>query len=306
MADFAGRHIGPQPKDLAHMLEAVGVASIDELVAQTVPASIQNETQLDVAPAMSESDYLRHAYALGQKNKLFATYIGQGYHPAALPAVIQRNILENPGWYTAYTPYQAEIAQGRLEALLNYQTMVIDLTGMEIANASLLDEATAAAEAMSLLMAARSREQQKRDAHKFFVDRNVFAQTLALLQTRAVPMDIELVVGDAESFQPSSDFFGAIIQYPNAVGQIEDLRGFVAACQAQEVRVAVAADLLSLTLLAEPGSWGADVVLGSTQRFGIPMGFGGPHAAFFASKEEYKRFMPGRIIGRTIDTDGGP
>ncbi len=306
MADFAGRHIGPQSKDLAHMLEAVGVASIDELVAQTVPASIQNEKLLDVAPAMTESDYLRHAYALGQKNKLFATYIGQGYHPAALPAVIQRNVLENPGWYTAYTPYQAEIAQGRLEALLNYQTMVIDLTGMEIANASLLDEATAAAEAMSLLMAARSREQQKRDAHKFFVDRNVFAQTQALLQTRAVPMDIELVVGDAESFQPSSDFFGAIIQYPNAVGQIEDLRGFVAACQAQEVRVAVAADLLSLTLLAEPGSWGADVVLGSTQRFGIPMGFGGPHAAFFASKEEYKRFMPGRIIGRTIDTDGGP
>ena len=306
MADFAGRHIGPQPKDLAHMLDAVGVASIDELVAQTVPASIQNEKLLDVAPAMSESDYLRHAYALGQKNKLFATYIGQGYHPAALPAVIQRNILENPGWYTAYTPYQAEIAQGRLEALLNYQTMVIDLTGMEIANASLLDEATAAAEAMSLLMAARSREQQKREANKFFVDRNVFAQTQALLETRAVPMDIELVVGDAENFQPSPEFFGAIIQYPNAVGQIEDLRSFVSACQAQEVRVAVAADLLSLTLLAEPGSWGADVVLGSTQRFGIPMGFGGPHAAYFASKEEYKRFMPGRIIGRTIDTDGGP
>jgi len=306
MAEFAGRHIGPQSKDLAHMLAAVGVDSVDELVNQTVPDAIRNETALDVAPAMSESDYLRHVYALSQKNQVFASYIGQGYHPAATPAVIQRNILENPGWYTAYTPYQAEIAQGRLEALLNFQTMVIDLTGMEIANASLLDEATAAAEAMSLLMAARSRDQQKRGANKFFVDRQVFAQTRGLLETRSTPMDIELVVGDMESFQPSPEFFGALCQYPNAVGQIEDIRGFIQTCQNAEIRVAVAADLLSLTLLTAPGDMGADVVLGTSQRFGIPMGFGGPHAAFFASKEDYKRFMPGRIIGRTIDTDGGP
>ena len=306
MAEFAGRHIGPQSKDLAHMLAAVGVDSVDELVNQTVPDAIRNGTALDVAPAMSESDYLRHVYALSQKNQVFASYIGQGYHPAATPAVIQRNILENPGWYTAYTPYQAEIAQGRLEALLNFQTMVIDLTGMEIANASLLDEATAAAEAMSLLMAARSRVQQKRGANKFFVDRQVFAQTRGLLETRSTPMDIELVVGDMESFQPSPEFFGALCQYPNAVGQIEDIRGFIQTCQNAEIRVAVAADLLSLTLLTAPGDMGADVVLGTSQRFGIPMGFGGPHAAFFASKEDYKRFMPGRIIGRTIDTDGGP
>ena len=306
MAEFAGRHIGPQSKDLAHMLAAVGVDSVDELVNQTVPDAIRNETALDVAPAMSESDYLRHVYALSQKNQVFASYIGQGYHPAATPAVIQRNILENPGWYTAYTPYQAEIAQGRLEALLNFQTMVIDLTGMEIANASLLDEATAAAEAMSLLMAARSRDQQKRGANKFFVDRQVYAQTRGLLETRSTPMDIELVVGDMESFQPSPEFFGALCQYPNAVGQIEDIRGFIQTCQNAEIRVAVAADLLSLTLLTAPGDMGADVVLGTSQRFGIPMGFGGPHAAFFASKEDYKRFMPGRIIGRTIDTDGGP
>ena len=306
MAEFAGRHIGPQSKDLAHMLAAVGVDSVDELVNQTVPDAIRNGTALDVAPAMSESDYLRHVYALSQKNQVFASYIGQGYHPAATPAVIQRNILENPGWYTAYTPYQAEIAQGRLEALLNFQTMVIDLTGMEIANASLLDEATAAAEAMSLLMAARSRDQQKRGANKFFVDRQVFAQTRGLLETRSTPMDIELVVGDMESFQPSPEFFGALCQYPNAVGQIEDIRGFIQTCQNAEIRVAVAADLLSLTLLTAPGDMGADVVLGTSQRFGIPMGFGGPHAAFFASKEDYKRFMPGRIIGRTIDTDGGP
>jgi glycine dehydrogenase len=306
MAEFAGRHIGPQSKDLAHMLAAVGVDSVDELVNQTVPDAIRNETALDVAPAMSESDYMRHVYALSQKNQVFASYIGQGYHPAATPAVIQRNILENPGWYTAYTPYQAEIAQGRLEALLNFQTMVIDLTGMEIANASLLDEATAAAEAMSLLMAARSRDQQKRGANKFFVDRQVFAQTRGLLETRSTPMDIELVVGDMESFQPSPEFFGALCQYPNAVGQIEDIRGFIQTCQNAEIRVAVAADLLSLTLLTAPGDMGADVVLGTSQRFGIPMGFGGPHAAFFASKEDYKRFMPGRIIGRTIDTDGGP
>ncbi|HAB32335.1 MAG TPA: glycine dehydrogenase (aminomethyl-transferring) [Cryomorphaceae bacterium] len=304
MAEFAGRHIGPQSNDLAHMLQAVGVDSLDQLVEQTVPQAIRNEAAMEIAPAMTESDFLRHMHGLSQKNKIFATYIGQGYHPSVTPAVIQRNILENPGWYTAYTPYQAEIAQGRLEALVNFQTMVIDLTGMEITNASLLDESTAAAEAMSLLMAARSREQQKRGANKFFVDQHVFGQTLGLLKTRATPMEIDLVIGDLASFAPTSDFFGALLQYPNADGQVHDPRALIAACKEQEVRVAVAADLLSLSLLTPPGEWGADVVLGTTQRFGIPMGFGGPHAAYFASKDEYKRFMPGRIIGRTLDTDG--
>jgi len=303
---FEGRHIGPQSEEQQQMLQAIGVKSLDQLIDETVPAGIRSPRPLDIAPAISEPEYLRHIYGVSQKNKVFTSYIGQGYHPAALPAVIQRNILENPGWYTAYTPYQAEIAQGRLEALLNYQTMVIDLTGMEIANASLLDESTAAAEAMTLLLAARSREQQKRDTLKFFVDHDVYAQTKALLQTRAEPIGVELVFGDAMSFEPTEEFFGALVQYPTASGSVRDYVDFSAACARHEVRLAVAADILALTLLPSPGSWGADVVFGSTQRLGIPMGYGGPHAAFFASKDAYKRFMPGRIIGRTIDVDGNP
>ncbi len=288
------------------MLQAIGAADLDQLINETVPSGIRNPGPLDIAPAISESAYLRHIYTLSQKNQVFASYIGQGYHPSALPAVIQRNVLENPGWYTAYTPYQAEIAQGRLEAILNFQTLVIDLTGMEISNASLLDESTAAAEAMTLLLAARSREQQKRDVLKFFVDQDLYVQTKALLQTRAEPIGVELVFGDAMIFEPSEEFFGALVQYPTASGSVRDYVEFSAACARREVRLAVAADILALTLLPSPGSWGADVVFGSSQRLGIPMGYGGPHAAFFASKDAYKRFMPGRIIGRTIDVDGKP
>ena len=303
---FESRHIGPQSKEQGSMLQAIGAADLDQLINETVPSGIRNPRPLDIAPAISESAYLRHIYGVSQKNQVFASYIGQGYHPSALPAVIQRNILENPGWYTAYTPYQAEIAQGRLEAILNFQTLVIDLTGMEISNASLLDESTAAAEAMTLLLAARSREQQKRDVLKFFVDQDVYVQTKALLQTRAEPIGVELVFGDAMSFEPSEEFFGALVQYPTASGSVRDYVEFSAACARHEVRLAVAADILALTLLPSPGSWGADVVFGSSQRLGIPMGYGGPHAAFFASKDAYKRFMPGRIIGRTIDVDGKP
>ncbi|MDP4629123.1 MAG: aminomethyl-transferring glycine dehydrogenase [Schleiferiaceae bacterium] len=303
---FESRHIGPQSKEQGSMLQAIGAADLDQLINETVPSGIRNPRPLDIAPAISESAYLRHIYAVSQKNQVFASYIGQGYHPSALPAVIQRNILENPGWYTAYTPYQAEIAQGRLEAILNFQTLVIDLTGMEISNASLLDESTAAAEAMTLLLAARSREQQKRDVLKFFVDQDVYVQTKALLQTRAEPIGVELVFGDAMTFEPNEEFFGALVQYPTASGSVRDYVEFSAACARHEVRLAVAADILALTLLPSPGSWGADVVFGSSQRLGIPMGYGGPHAAFFASKDAYKRFMPGRIIGRTIDVDGKP
>ena len=303
---FESRHIGPQSKEQGSMLQAIGAADLDQLINETVPSGIRNPRPLDIAPAISESTYLRHIYGVSQKNQVFASYIGQGYHPSALPAVIQRNILENPGWYTAYTPYQAEIAQGRLEAILNFQTLVIDLTGMEISNASLLDESTAAAEAMTLLLAARSREQQKRDTLKFFVDQDVYVQTKALLQTRAEPIGVELVFGDAMTFEPNEEFFGALVQYPTASGSVRDYVEFSAACARHEVRLAVAADILALTLLPSPGSWGADVVFGSSQRLGIPMGYGGPHAAFFASKDAYKRFMPGRIIGRTIDVDGKP
>src|SRR5690606_31722903 len=220
-----------------------------------------------------------------KKNKAYKTYIGLGYHPTILPAVIQRNILENPGWYTAYTPYQAEIAQGRLEALLNFQTMITDLTGMEIANASLLDESTAAAEAMTLLFAVRERDQKKAGVHKFFVSENILPQTLSLLETRAIPIGIKLVVGNEATFDFSSEFFGAILQYPGKDGQITDIKTFISNAQNAQIKVAVAADILSLIKLEAPGKFGADVVLGTTQRFGIPMGYGGPHAAFFATKE---------------------
>ena len=303
---FSYRHIGPSASETQEMLKIVGVSSVDELIEQTVPASIRLKSPLKTGQPMTEAEYLYHIHGLSEKNKIFRSFIGLGYHASPLPSVIQRNILENPGWYTAYTPYQAEIAQGRMEALLNFQTMIIDLTGMELANASLLDEATAAAEAMTLLLAARSREQQKREANRFFLDENALPQVKALLHTRGVPLGVQIIEGNPLEFQPSDAFFGALIQYPNALGEVEDGAAFVSVCAAHEIRVAVAADLLSLVLLESPGSWGADVVLGTTQRFGIPLGFGGPHAAYFSSKEEYKRFMPGRIIGRTIDTDGQP
>ena len=298
---FALRHIGPRKNDLSTMLETVGVESMEQLIYETLPNNIKLADKLDLDPAMSEQQFTGHMHELASKNQLFKSYIGLGYHQAVTPAVIQRNILENPGWYTAYTPYQAEIAQGRLEALLNFQTVVIDLTGMEIANASLLDEATAAAEAMTLLYAVRSRDQKKNEVVKFFVSQEVLPQTLALLQTRATPIGIELVIGNHEDFDFSSEFFGTLIQYPGTSGNIYNYAPFIANAKAADIKVAVAADILSLVKLRAPGEMGADVVVGTTQRFGIPLGYGGPHAAYFATKEAYKRNIPGRIIGVTKD-----
>lgn len=301
---FALRHIGPRENDLQHMFKTIGVESLDQLIYETVPDNILLKKELDLDPAMTEFDYLNHIQELGKKNKVFKSYIGLGYHPAIVPAVIQRNIFENPGWYTAYTPYQAEIAQGRLEAILNYQTTVIELTGMEIANASLLDEGTAAAEAMALLFDVRTREQKKNNTNKLFVSEEVLPQTISVLQTRSTPIGIELVIGDHETFDFNSDFFGAILQYPGKYGQVHDYAAFISKAKANDIKVAVASDILSLVKLTPPGELGADVVVGTTQRFGIPMGYGGPHAAFFATKEEYKRSMPGRIIGVSIDVNG--
>ncbi|MDA9307643.1 aminomethyl-transferring glycine dehydrogenase [Flavobacteriaceae bacterium] len=301
---FALRHIGPRKEDLQKMLDTVGAQSMEELINQTIPNDIRLEKDLTLDMAMSEQQYLEHIGELATKNQVFKTYMGLGYHQAITPPVIQRNILENPGWYTAYTPYQAEIAQGRLEALLNYQTMITDLTGMELANASLLDESTAAAEAMALLFAVRERQQKKDGVNKFFVSEDILPQTLSLLQTRATPIGIELVVGDHEAFDFSSEFFAAILQYPGKSGKVYDFRSFVADANKNQIKVAVAADILSLVKLESPGSFGVDVVVGTTQRFGIPLGYGGPHAAYFATKEAYKRNIPGRIIGVTRDTKG--
>lgn len=301
---FSQRHIGPNTTQVNEMLQAIGVQSIDELIDQTVPNNIRLPRPLKLEHPLSEQKFLEHIHNLGSKNKVFKSYIGMGYHPSNLPAVIQRNILENPGWYTAYTPYQAEIAQGRLEALLNFQTMITDLTGMELANASLLDESTAAAEAMALLFAVRDRASVKSAVVKFFVSEDIFPQTLAVLQTRAIPIGVELVIGNAEEFKFNSDFFGALIQYPGASGNITDIETFIETANANNIKVAVAADILSLVKLEAPGKFGADVVVGTTQRFGIPMGYGGPHAAYFATKEAYKRHIPGRIIGVTKDMNG--
>lgn len=301
---FALRHIGPREADQKAMLNTIGVNSLDQLISETIPEDIRLKKPLKLDPTMTEHDYLLHIHDLSKKNKAYKTYIGLGYHPTIMPAVIQRNILENPGWYTGYTPYQAEIAQGRLEALLNFQTMIIDLSGMEIANASLLDESTAAAEAMSLLFAVREREQKKNNVNKFFVSNKILPQTLSLLQTRATPIGIELVIGNENSFDFSAAFFGAILQYPGKDGQITNIKTFINKANKAQIKVAVAADILSLIKLEAPGKFGADVVVGTTQRFGIPMGFGGPHAAYFATKEIYKREIPGRIIGVTKDTNG--
>ena len=303
---FANRHLGPNEKERAQMLKTIGVDSITTLINETIPADIRLSSPLDLPEGISEHAYQKKIQQLSNKNKLFDNYIGMGYHPAIVPAVIQRNILENPGWYTAYTPYQAEIAQGRLEALFNYQTVVTDLTGMELANASLLDESTAAAEAMSLLFAVRTREQKKNKANQFFVAENTLPQTVALLRTRATPVGIEIILGKVEDFTPSPEYFGAFFQYPGKNGAIIDLPRLVERAKSQEIKTVIAADLLSLTLLEAPGKYDVDVVVGTTQRFGIPLGYGGPHAAFFATKESYKRNIPGRIIGQTRDMDGKP
>ncbi len=302
---FALRHLGvTNENDIQTMLSTIGVSSIDQLIYETFPDGIRLKKSLELAPAMSEYDYFQHIVALGNKNKVFKTYIGLGYHPTIVPAPIQRNIFENPGWYTAYTPYQAEIAQGRLEALLNFQTTVIELSGMEIANASLLDEGTAAAEAMALLFDVRSREQKKNNVNKFFVSEEILPQTLSILQTRSNPIGIELVIGNHKDFNFSEEFFGAILQYPGKFGQVNDYREFVAKAKEKEIKTVFAADILSLVKLVPPGEMGADAVIGTTQRFGVPMGYGGPHAGYLATKEEYKRSMPGRIIGVSQDMNG--
>ena len=303
---FAYRHIGPREADLQEMLNVVGADSLDALIDETIPQNIRLKEDLKLSPALGESEFLAHIRELARKNDVFKTYIGLGYHPTILPGVIQRNILENPGWYTAYTPYQAEIAQGRLEALLNFQTMVSDLTGLPIANASLLDESTAAAEAMSMFFAGRTREQKKAGANKFFVSIHCLHQNIDLLKTRSEPLGIELVIGDHRELSLSNDFFGALLQYPAADGQIFNYADFVQNAKSHDVQIAVAADIMSLAVLTPPGEWGADAVVGTTQRFGIPLGFGGPHAAYFATTENYKRNIPGRIIGQTIDKDGNP
>lgn len=297
--NFKDRHIAPNEADTKAMLETVGVNSIDELIEQTIPATIRLKQGLNLPEAKSEVDYLSSLKQTASLNKVFKSFIGQGYYDNITPGVILRNVFENPGWYTQYTPYQAEIAQGRLQALLNFQTMVIDLTGMEIANASLLDEGTAAAEAMFMQYSLRKKEQ----GNKYFVSEAIFAQTIDILKTRANPFGIELVIGNHETFEPNAEFFGAIVQYPAGNGEVYDYSHFANILHEQSVKLTVIADLLSLTLLTPPGEWGADVVVGTTQRFGIPMGFGGPHAAFFATKDEYKRSIPGRIIGVTIDSN---
>jgi glycine dehydrogenase len=300
---FAQRHIGPRKSDLNTMLKTIGLNSMEELINQTIPEDILLKERLSLNKAMSEQEYQDHNNLLSAKNNLFKTYIGLGYHHSFLPPVIQRNILENPGWYSAYSPYQAEIAQGRLEALINFQTMVCDLTGMELANASLLDEATAAAEAMALLYALRDRAQKKNNIGKFFVSEEVLPQTISLLQTRSIPLGIELVIGNHQEFNFSSEYFGILLQYPGKFGQIYNYQSFVEKAKESLIKVAVAADILSLVMLESPGNFGVDVVVGSTQRFGIPLGYGGPHAGYFATKSEYKRNIPGRIIGITKDMD---
>jgi len=297
---FQDRHIAPNEADTAEMLKTVGVSSLDELIDQTVPAGIRLKKKLNLPPAKSEFDYLNTLRQTASKNKVFKSFIGQGYYDVIVPGVIQRNILENPGWYTQYTPYQAEIAQGRLQALLNFQTMVIDLTGMEIANASLLDEGTAAAEAMFMQYSLR----KNTGAKVFFVSEEVFPQTIDILKTRSEPYGIELQIGDHRTVELNENMFGAIVQYPAGDGAVYDYTGFAVKAHEKGIKLTVAADLMSLLLLTPPGEWGADIVVGSSQRFGVPMGFGGPHAAFFATKEEYKRSIPGRIIGVTIDSAG--
>ena len=301
---FVGRHIGPREADIQEMLKVVGVKTLDELIDQTVPANIRLEEPLNLPNGLTEREYYRKILKLAKKNKVFNTYIGMGWYDTITPAVILRNILENPVWYTSYTPYQAEISQGRLEALLNFQTMVCEMTAMPLANASLLDEATAAAEAMHMMYALRSRAQEKAGANVCFVDEMIWPQTLDVLITRAEPLGIELRIGNFKEAVVGENWFGAILQYPNSDGVIEDYSTFTKTVQQKRCKVAVATDLLALALLTPPGEWGADIVFGSSQRFGVSMGYGGPIAAFFATRDEYKRDLPGRIIGVSKDVNG--
>jgi glycine dehydrogenase len=302
--NFSYRHNGLRKEDVAKMLDTIGVKSTDTLIQQTIPASIRLKKELDLPAGLNEFEFVNHLKAVGGKNVLYKSFIGLGYYNTILPGVIQRNILENPGWYTSYTPYQAEISQGRLEALLNFQTVISELSGLEIANASLLDEGTAAAEAMIMLFNARPREAVKAGANRFFVAEHCFPQTIDVLKNRARPLGIELLIGKHTEASFDSSFFGALIQYPDGFGHVEDHSDFVSRVKEKDIRLAVAADLMSLTMLTPPGEWGADVVIGSSQRFGVPMGYGGPHAGFFATTEAFKRQIPGRIIGVSVDKLG--
>ena len=299
---FARRHIGPDEQDLKEMLQFLGLKSLNELTDQSLPETIRQSEPLDMEEGLSETELLAKAWKIASRNKVFKSYLGQGYYGTQVPGVILRNVLENPGWYTAYTPYQAEISQGRMEALLNFQTMIMDLTGMELANASLLDEGTAAAEAMTMALQAC----KNRKATKIFVSENTFPQTLEVLGTRAEPLGLELVVGSIDEFQPGEDYFASFIQYPGANGNIPDLKPFVEKTHSCGALSIVSSDLLALTLLQSPGEAGADIAVGTSQRFGVPFGFGGPHAGYLATKEAFKRMIPGRIIGVSKDVDGNP
>jgi glycine dehydrogenase len=296
---FEARHIGPNALETQEMLDKIGVSSMDELIDQTVPSNIRRKDEMKIESPLSEYKLLNTLKASASQNQVFKSYIGMGYYDTIIPPVILRNILENPGWYTQYTPYQAEISQGRLESLLNFQTMVSELTGMELANASLLDEGTAAAEAMGMMMSVN-----KKAGNKFFVADKIFPQTKAIIETRAEPLGIEIVYGKYRDFEPSSEYFGAIVQFPREDGSVVDYKEFIDKCHESKTLVCVAADLMSLVLMTPPGEMGADVVVGTTQRFGVPMGYGGPHAAYFATREQYKRQIPGRIIGVSVDAQG--
>ncbi|NDW10313.1 aminomethyl-transferring glycine dehydrogenase [Dysgonomonas sp. 520] len=301
---FQDRHIGVNEQDQEIMLKKLGLSSMEELLEQTIPSDIRLKEKLNLPPALTEYEYAQDIASLASKNKVYASYIGMGWYDTVVPAAIYRNVFENPVWYTSYTPYQAEISQGRLEALMNFQTVVSELTGLPLSNCSLLDEATAAAESAAMFMSLRSKEQVKNGANKLFVDKNIFPQTLAVVETRAVPQGIEVVVGDYKTIELDDKFFGAIIQYPNSDGLIEDYTAFASKAQSIGCKIAVATDLMALTKLVPPGQWGADVAFGSSQRFGVPMFYGGPSAGFFATKEEYKRNVPGRIIGLSKDAYG--
>ena len=304
--EFSKRHIGIEENDLPKMLKTIGAESIDELISQVVPEKIRLPKPLDLPEALTEQEYMAHIKEVAQKNMQFDNYIGLGYYGTATPSVVLRNIYENPVWYTSYTPYQAEISQGRLEALLNFQTMVCDLTNLPLSNCSLLDEATAAAEAMTMMAGLRSKEQVKEGVNTLFVDKNIFPQTLAVLNTRSVPQGIRLLVGDWKTFDFSEKVFGAIVQYPNSDGKIDNYAEFVEKCHANGAKIAVCADIMSLVLLTAPGDWGADICFGTTQRFGVPMNYGGPSAAYMACKDEFKRNIPGRIIGVSKDANEKP
>ncbi len=301
--EFIPRHIGPNVADAKKMLKKIGTESLEQLISNTVPPAIRMKESLNIPPAMSEHEYLKHIKDISLKNKVFTNYIGQGYYDSITPSVILRNVFENPGWYTQYTPYQAEISQGRLESLLNFQTMVSDLTGLPIANASLLDEATAAAEAMTMFFNTLNK-QDHIERPKFFVDKEIFPQTKDVIVTRAIPIGIEIVEGDYKTATIDASYFGAIVQYPNDKGSIEDYSNFITTVHTSGAYVAMATDLLALTLLTSPGELGADVAIGSAQRFGVPLGYGGPHAAFMSCKDDFKRNIPGRIIGISIDAQG--